>query len=106
MIAIEQNQATGLRRVAVALSAAAITSFVAAYHVGVAPAVLFDNVEKFGRKKARPRSNIPLPIGKILCFGRGSFEGLVAMLNNAFASLQDKKPKVLGEGTYLRPGRV
>jgi len=48
----------------------------------------------------------PLPIGKILCFGRGSFEGLVAMLNNAFASLQDKKPKVLGEGTYLRPGRV
>ena len=52
MIAIEQNQATGLRRVAVALSAAAITSFVASYHVGVAPAVLFDNVEKFGRKKA------------------------------------------------------
>ena len=60
-------------------------------------------MEKFGRKKARPRSNIPLPIGKILCFGRGSFEGLVAMLNNAFASLQDKKPKVLGEGTHLRP---
>ena len=254
MITIEHtNQATGLRRVAVALSAAAIISFVASYHVGVAPAVLFDNVEKFGRKKAavatfehedtcksrsgpvhsflnsavdrvvakvpgsrvsdladeidinvgpvevkiaelmiealavgsvdydscgglahglkvhlsgidlgiglhydehgkwgrsaasgdaktdvtgtidltiselsqvteceahlsvgeimlvgeragqRAASNIPLPIGKILCFGRGSFEGLVAMLNNAFASLQDKKPKVLGEGTHLRP---
>ena len=46
------RDALALKHGTVALSAAAITSFVAAYHVGVAPAVLFDNVEKFGRKKA------------------------------------------------------
>lgn len=76
--------------------------------------------EKAG-ERAADVSKLPLPIGKILCYGPsgipggrmahveisgaegsklegkgGSFEGLVAMLNSALAALQDKKPKILG----------